>query len=377
MTSHSPDGDLDAGSKILIEMPTGLSIISPLRGSFMTIRGQTRGFTLIELLVVIAIIAILIGLLLPAVQKVRESAARMQCSNNLKQLGLALHSYHDAMGKLPPGGANDQASFGGTGAGSSSQWGSSWMVYILPQIEQGSLYGKWQFSSSSGAFNGTNNAAANGSQIKTFFCTSSPLSKGPATSRPEASYASYVGISGAVDGIIPGVTESRVNALPCAGIVSAGGTLIPNGQLTLLSITDGTSNTIAISEQSNFLTDTAGTKQPWRASQTWGWYLGVKSPGVPPNFDNGGGDNREPNLMTIRYQINYTPAAGWSNNVSGVGVGLTGNCVGANVPPNSTHTAGVNMAFCDGSVRFVSDATALVTLAQLATRDDGQSVTLP
>jgi len=335
------------------------------------------GFTLIELLVVIAIIAILIGLLLPAVQKVREAAARLQCSNNLKQLGIALHSYHDVQGKLPPGGANDQAAFGGTGAGSSSNWGSSWMVYILPQIEQGGIYSKWQFSGNSGAFNSTNWAAANGVYIKTFFCPSSPMTKGPASSRPESTYANYVGISGAVDGSIPGFTETRINALSCAGIVSGGGVLIPNGQLNLLSISDGTSNTIAISEHSNHLKDTAGTKQEWRASQIWGWYLGVKSPGIPPNFDNGGGDNREPNLMTIRYQINYAPAAGWTNDISGVGVGFSGNCVGANIPPNGTHTGGVNMVLADGSVRFVSNSTPLVTLAQLATRDDGQTVNLP
>src|SRR5213596_885846 len=96
--------------------------------------GRRRGFTLIELLVVIAIIAILIALLVPAVQKVREAAARTQCVNNLKQIGLACHSHHDALKRLPPGGANDQPPFG-TQAGSSNNWGSSWMVYLLPYIE--------------------------------------------------------------------------------------------------------------------------------------------------------------------------------------------------------------------------------------------------
>jgi prepilin-type N-terminal cleavage/methylation domain-containing protein/prepilin-type processing-associated H-X9-DG protein len=338
-------------------------------------RRFSRGFTLIELLVVIAIIAILVGMLLPAVQKVRESASRAQCQNNLKQIGVACHAHLDAQGYFPPGGANDQPPFG-TGTPNSNNWGSSWMVYILPHMDNEVIFKGWQFQGNSGYANANNNAIANNVKFNSYFCPSSPLPYFKATNQgnANASLANYVGISGAINGLIPGVTEDRINTLPCGGIISGGGVMIPNGMLTPAKITDGVTSTVMFSEHSNWIIDNTGVKRDWRATQPWGWYLGVKSPGVPPNFDNNGGDNRQPGMTTIRYPINHTVAGGFPNDVTNTGIGIggyTANCTGANIPLNSTHQTGVNALFCDGSVRFLSNSTTLALLAQMATRDDG------
>src|SRR5262249_5484896 len=128
-----------------------------------------RAFTLIELLVVIAIIAILIGLLLPAVQKVREASSRIQCKNNLKQVGLALHMYHDRMGQLPPAyvasnpSGPDYTQDGGPG------WG--WAAHILPDIEQSTVYKQIDFTKD---ITDPANAAVRQQMVKTYLCPSDP-----------------------------------------------------------------------------------------------------------------------------------------------------------------------------------------------------------
>src|SRR5215471_7757332 len=150
----------------------GARIIIPWQPEFLygvrcnvTIYPRPLGFTLIELLVVIAIIAILFGLLLPAVQRVREAANRIQCSNNLKQIGLALHNYHDTYGRLPwgnHGGKEPSMTF----------YGYSWRLFILPYLEQQALYGKIDQTQSSWS-----NAMApiDGQRIPGYRCPSSPL----------------------------------------------------------------------------------------------------------------------------------------------------------------------------------------------------------
>lgn len=335
-----------------------------------------KAFTLIELLVVIAIIAILIALLVPAVQKVREAAARTQCVNNLKQIGVALHAYHDVRKNLPAGGHSDSPPYG---TGGSSNWGSAWTVWILPYIEQTALWNKFTFPGGSG-WGHTNNAAiASNVIISVYRCPSSVLPEYATGNPPGATGSgvcsnSYIGISGAVAGLIPGYNETRVvnpagSAGCCSGgIVSGGGVLFPASAIKLTAITDGTSNTMVVSEQTDFLTTQNGTKVGWGSGALHGWMIGWHNRVAPPGFGSGG-DNRTFQMTTIRYAINQK--TGWTNAPGNcAGTGVCDN-MGTNIPLNSTHTGGVNILLADGSVRFLADSTPIQVLAQLATRDDG------
>ncbi len=361
-----------------------------------------KAFTLIELLVVIAIIAILIALLVPAVQKVREAAARTQCINNLKQQGLALHNYHDAYKVLPPGAPSDIPPWAPAVNGG---WGTSWMVHITPYIDQGQIWSRWNytsFSGYSGKYNPNNRALVNGLIIAAYRCPSSnfPDQLSPVWGTGKAMMADYAGICGAVDGL--GVTETRTWPRPgllpptsvnstAAGIVSAGGVLFSQSRVKM-NWPDGTSNQIMVAETSAWITFADGRKFDLRPGGDLGFTAGTYTTSQPPNgVNNATADFQTYNCTTVRYRINQTTGFN-SANVTIIGsftansafgdpregVFITrGSGNGSNFPISSQHPGGANVLFGDGTVRFMDNGMSLPNLGRLATRDDGNPVELP
>jgi prepilin-type N-terminal cleavage/methylation domain-containing protein/prepilin-type processing-associated H-X9-DG protein len=321
---------------------------------------SNRAFTLIELLVVIAIIAILIGLLLPAVQKVREAAARMSCQNNLKQWGLAQHTYHDNNGFFPPGGLAGR-NFGGTITNwSTLDWGDdrgTWIVYSLPYVEQQALYQLFP-QPPSGVYNSAGIARSQPNftsfRPKFFRCPSDGWNT-------ELAICNYVGSMGpqCADGPCGFNPHSIFCDQPGLGIpASVGlGTTTDAGhvrgmynrfgaRINMASVTDGLSNTIMIGE----------VLPEWHHQMWWS--------GSWSYFD--GGASHATTIVPINYRADSREWCSppdrslWNWNVSW---GF-----------KSRHTGGVNFVFGDGSVRFVRENINMITYVLLGCRNDGRPV---
>ena len=329
------------------------------------VSNRRSGFTLIELLVVIAIIAVLIALLLPAVQQAREAARRSECKNKLKQIGLALHNHHEAYSRLPPSAGNDAAPFGSNAAGSGGQWGSSWMVYLLPYVDQAAIFNKFVFTGNSGYNQGTNMANIRGKKMAAYACPSS-LRIDMSPSEPFSWVAHYTAIAGAVDGAIPGFSDPlRSVAQGANGIIGRSGAMSNWSQINFRDIADGTTNVMLVGEASGILFDTSNNPNlSWHPGWQHAWSMGAAS------FSG----DRAFNSTTIRYSPNDFRNAGGGNLGWAGGAGGINSNNGVNHPLTSNHVGGIHVLLGDGSVRLISDNIDYATLARLAVRDDGQAL---
>ena len=270
-----------------------------------------RGFTLIELLVVIAIIAILIGLLLPAVQKVRSAAARIQCQNNLHQIGIACHAYHDSRGSLPPG-YYATAAYPDTGPG----WG--WGAFLLPYLEQDNLYRQIDFNAP------VLSSSASQMVLKVFLC--------PADTVPTSAFAITDGSFGPLGFAAPSSYAATVGSdADEADAVTGGGVFYRNSQTRLTDITDGTSQTVMIGDRA------------W--AQVQGTWAGAPSGAIT----RAGPRNPWPNA-TASAAVLVQVHNNWINIRTDADGGLDDF--------SSNHTGGVNLLFADGSVHFLRDITS-------------------
>jgi prepilin-type N-terminal cleavage/methylation domain-containing protein/prepilin-type processing-associated H-X9-DG protein len=338
---------------------------------------RPRAFTLIELLVVIAIIAVLIALLLPAVQAAREAARRIQCTNNMKQIGVALHNYVSAVGVFPPGyiSSTDRTVLDACNQDAENQHGVdlgagwAWGSMILPYMEQGPLYNSINFNLSV-AFH--DNDTCSLTALSVYLC---PSDFGPSTipvfeDPPDPANPGSFNASHIVDTLsrgnyvgMYGIGEvcAQSGAIDAANNNGAGplgqhaGMFYRNSRVGFADVTDGTSNTIAVGERSHNLSYVT-----WVARSIDGW-LGKTSP------IEGGTDKFDP-----------SPEECWTQILGPAGLEdgtRTINNPEAHVEDYwSQHPGGANMLFADGSVRFLKSSISPTPWRALATRNFGEVV---
>ena len=328
-------------------------------------RNRSRGFTLVELLVVIAIIGVLVGLLLPAVQAAREAARRMQCTNNLKQLGLALHNYHDTFQQFPAAGYD----YGwAANAGNYEQdtpnklyKNFSGLTGLLPFIEQTAIHSKFNFAQAVCAYQrntgkpmagdpiASGNAALATTQLAAFLCPSDP---GDVQSSTSANYSPASGFRGAKTNYDFSVRKSNYtyfNYWQRRG-VDARFMFGENSDSKFASIIDGTSNTVAMGE--SLRTVANGHCNAWAYR---GWVMsgvdlayGINVIDIPASWTWFTGDK-----TPLKYRLRD-----WGS-------------------PGSLHTGGANVCLGDGSVRFISQSTPTTILHAISTIAGSESIEMP
>jgi prepilin-type N-terminal cleavage/methylation domain-containing protein/prepilin-type processing-associated H-X9-DG protein len=299
---------------------------------------RRSGFTLIELLVVIAIIAILIGLLLPAVQKVREAGARTQCINNLKQHGLALHNYHDANTVLPQGNSP------WTGSAQPKEGSWTWMAYILPHVEQDNVWTQAKtFSQGPGTnwYSWYNPMCA--AQQKVFTCPQDPRG--------------VMVYPGAPSGIVDQVLTTYLGNSGTTG-AALNGVLYVGSKVKLPHITDGTSNTIMVGER------------PPNSNLEYGWYFAAYG------WDGrGNGDCVMTSAETAMANY-FSSSYGCDTTNMALKTGLHPGKVNIGCDAGhywSVHSGGAQFLMADGSARMVSYNNNNV-IAAMSTRSGGEAV---
>ncbi|QDT66442.1 DUF1559 domain-containing protein [Calycomorphotria hydatis] len=307
----------------------------------------TRGFTLVELLVVIAVISTLIALLLPAVQQAREAARRSQCKNNLKQLALAMHNYHDGHRTFPPGICIAVPPDGSAVTARCSQMNPSWGMYLTPFLELSAVYNDQAFEQNGAQWNGTNSVICNTwgliryppsdanhltKTFSVFLCpTDTQATRGP-NSR-NMGRASYLGVNG--DNNLTYGQGRTLNELE--------GILYANSKVRMRDITDGTSNTMMIGEVSDlqyYYHSATDVSTRYDSGGTWGAAWDFK-------HDD----------MVVRDAYYLRPInRSYPDPSIGASTALGGNPgSGNNDGFGSMHVGGAQFAFADGSVHFLSE----------------------